>query len=445
MNITNELLNKFKDQYSQNDCNLTIQNAIAKVGINEASENNCLGRRHNFIFSNTTTKGEITNQKASGRCWMFSALNTARVNTMNKLNMKTFEFSQNYTLFFDKLEKSNYFLESILETADEAHDSRVVMHLLTAPIQDGGQWDMFSGILEKYGSVPKYIMPETFHSSNTSVMNTVITSKLREDAYILRKMVAEKKTAKEIQDTKEEMLAHIYNILVKCLGPIPEKFDFEYQDKDEKYHVIKDLTPQSFFKEYVAWNLDDKISLINAPSESKPYNHVYTVKFLGTVKEGRPIRYINVPIDVLKKAAIASIKDNQPVWFGCDVGKQSNRLIGIMDLHTFDYEKTLGSDCHLSKGLKLDYGESLLTHAMVFTGVDLDQDGKPLKWQVENSWGDKVGDKGIFSMSDDWFDEYNYQIMVDKKYVDKEILDILNTEVIELEPWDPMGALALVK
>jgi len=364
---------------------------------------------------------------------------------MNKLNMESFEFSQNYTLFWDKLEKANYFLDSILETLDEAQDSRIISHLLMDPVQDGGQWDMFSGLLEKYGAVPKSVMPETFHSSNTRKLNSILTSKLREFACQLREGYQAGSTQNELTAKKEDMLYFIYTVLVKALGEVPETFTYTYRNKDDEYCRIKDITPQAFFKEYVGWDLTSLVSLLNAPTEDKPYGRAYTVKYLGTVKEAKPIQYINVPIQVLKEAAVASIKDGQPVWFGCDVGKMSIRDVGIMDEHSYNYELTLGEDSGLSKAQRLDYGDSLLTHAMVFVGVDLDEQGQPQTWKVENSWGDKSGKKGIFSMSDKWFEEFNYQIAVDKKYIPEKWLKALDEPIIELEPWDPMGALALVK
>ncbi|MEK6190427.1 MAG: C1 family peptidase, partial [Carnobacterium alterfunditum] len=365
--------------------------------------------------------------------------------TMEKLNMESFEFSQNYTLFWDKLEKSNYFLDSILETLDEAQDSRIISHLLTDPVQDGGQWDMFSGLLEKYGAVPKSVMPETFHSSNTSKLNEVLTSKLREFACQLREGHHAGSSLDESTAKKESMLYFIYSVLVKALGEVPETFDYSYRTKDGEYCRIKDTTPQAFFKEYVGWDLTNLVSLLNAPTEDKPFGRAYTVKYLGTVKEAKPIQYINVPIQALKEAAVASIKDDQPVWFGCDVGKMLIKDAGIMDEHSYHYELTLGEGSDLTKAQRLDYGDSLLTHAMVFVGVDLDEQGQPLTWKVENSWGDKVGKKGIYSMSDKWFEEFNYQIAVDKKYVSEKWLKALEKPTIELEPWDPMGALALVK
>lgn len=443
--IHTETITRFRERFSGNRENQVIKNAVAKVGIQDAAFNNEVLRRHNFAFSEETKKGAITNQKQSGRCWMFAALNTARVDTMAKLNVETFEFSQNYTLFWDKLEKSNYFLDSILETVDEPQDSRLIAHLLMDPVQDGGQWDMFSGILQKYGAVPKDAMPETYHSSRTQVLNKAVTTKLRQFAKDLRKGYQAGKSLEELTAMKDDMLYFIYNILVKALGEVPETFTYEYRDKDNAFHRISDITPQDFFHNYVGWDLDNMVSLLNAPTADKPYGRAYTVKYLGTVKEGKQINYINAPIEVLKEAAIKSIQAGEPVWFGCDVGKMSERTYGIMDDEAFEYELVLGEPLQLDKAERLDYGESLLTHAMVFVGVDLDEEGKPLKWKVENSWGDNVGKKGIFSMSDKWFDEFNYQVAVNKRYIDEKWLEALNEPIIELEPWDPMGALAMVQ
>ncbi len=418
---------------------------MAKVGINDAALNNETIKKHSFVFSDETERGKITNQKSSGRCWMFAALNTARVDTMAKLNLETFEFSQNYTLFWDKLEKANYFLDSIIETVDESLSGRLVQHLLMAPLQDGGQWDMFAGILKKYGAVPKAVMPETFHSSNTNVLVSLLTGKLREFAKTLRDAHQAGQSKADLEALKEDMLAYVYNVLTKALGQVPETFTYEFRDKDKKFHRIEDITPQDFFKEYVAWDLDDRISLINAPTSDKPFGKAYTVKYLGTIKEAKEIRYINVPMEELKGAAIKAIQAGHPVWFGCDVGKLSERQKGIMDLDIYNYDQVIGGYDHLDKAGRLDYGQSLLTHAMVLVGVDLDADGNAINWKVENSWGEKVGDKGIFSMSDAWMDEFTYQIAVPSEFVSPDYLKALNEDVIELEPWDPMGALAMVK
>lgn len=436
-------LESFKEKFKSEISNKTIAGAVAKSGINDSSLNNDILRKHNHMFSVTTKKGEITSQKQSGRCWMFAALNTARVDTMKKYGLKTTEFSQNYTLFWDKLERSNYVLNAIIETVEEPLDSRVVAFILNAPLGDGGQWDMFKAILDKYGVVPKDHMPETYHSSNTKVMNSYLTSMLRYFSYELREEYSVSKDINKLNKMKEDMLYKIYNILVKCLGNPPEKVNFEYEDKDEKYHRLPEMTPQEFFKEAVSWNLKDRVSIINAPTKDKPYGKVYTVKFLGNIVEAEKVKYLNVPTEIMKQAAIDALKDGEPVWFGCDVGKLSERELGIMDNKIFNYDLTMGYYPEWTKELRLDYYESLLTHAMVFTGVNLDKDGKAINWQVENSWGDTPGKKGMFSMSDEWFDTFMYQIMIDKKYLPKEWREKLEGEVVELSPWDPMGALAL--
>ncbi|TPD99422.1 aminopeptidase C [Metamycoplasma equirhinis] len=441
--IDKKLIMKFQEKYNSDKCNKSVEAAVAQVGIRLASLNRDALKRHNFMFSETTKKGQVTEQNASGRCWMFAALNTARVDTMKKYNLSSTEFSQAYTLFWDKLERSNYFLNAIIETVDEATDSRLITHLLSHPLDDGGQWDMFSGILNKYGIVPKDHMQESYNSSNTYELNSILISMLRYFAFELRDTYAKTKNLETLKDLKEKYLYSIYNILVKALGQVPEYVEYEYEDKDGKYHRLPKMTPVEFFKEVVGWNLDDKISLINAPTSNKPYNHLFSIKYLGNIVEGKKVKHLNVEIDKLKAAAIKAIKNGDPVWFGCDVGKMSYSKLGIMDHKMFNYEEVLGYIPKWTKTQRLEYGESLLTHAMVFTGVNLDKNGNPINWQVENSWGEKIGKNGVFSMSDEWFDEFTYQIMIDKKYLPKELVDIYeNDQVIELEPWDPMGALA---
>ncbi len=441
--IDSKVLNSYKQKFTSDAASMAVAGAVAKVGINDASLNQETLRKHTQMFSVKTKRGEITEQKQSGRCWMFAALNTARVDTMKKYNLKTTEFSQTYTLFWDKLERSNYVLEAIIDTVEEELDSRVVAFILAEPLGDGGQWDMFKGLLKKYGVVPKSQMPETMHSSNTRVMNMYLTSMLRYFAYELRTEYQQSKDKAKLTAMKEDMLYKIYNILVKSLGMPPEKVTFEYEDEDKKFHRLPEMTPQEFFNEVVGWNLDDRVSIINAPTADKPYGKVYTVKYLGNLEENTGVRYLNVPTEVMKQAAIDALKDGEPVWFGCDVGKLSERDHGIMDNNIYDYELTMGYYPAWDKAKRLDYYESLLTHAMVFTGVNLDENGKALTWQVENSWGEKAGKKGMYSMSDEWFDTFMYQIMVDKKYLPKEWQEKLSGDVVELAPWDPMGALAL--
>lgn len=439
--ISMERLERFEKNFDADRVNTLAMNAVTANGVKASAKNYEAERKIRFDFSVNLKQGKITNQKRSGRCWMFAALNCLRFQVMKKFNLENFELSQNYTLFYDKLEKSNYFLECILNTLDEPTDGRLIAHLLSMPLNDGGQWDMLTAIVNKYGLVPKDAMPESSASSNTGEMVSYMTEKLREYACVLRKAYKAGKNAEELRAMKDEMMQTVYNMLCICLGKPPKTFDFEYRDKDDQFHRDLNLTPQAFYEKYIGMNLNDYISLINAPTEDKPYYRSYSVEYLGNVLEGRPVKYVNLPIDELKKAAIAQMQDGEPVWFGSDVGQHSARN-GIMDLELYDTENLFGTVFGMNKAERLEYGQSLMTHAMVFQGVNLDENGKPNRWRVENSWGDDCGKEGYYVMSDRWFDEYTYQVVVNKKYLPKEALEAYESEPIMLKPWDPMGSLA---
>jgi bleomycin hydrolase len=440
--ISKENLETFSQDFNSSRTNKIAMNAAISVGVNPAASR--WTARKDFVhqYSVRVDHKGITNQKQSGRCWMFAALNCLRYHVIQNLNLDDFELSQNYTCFYDKLEKANYFLECILQTLDEPEDSRYLNHLCRSPIQDGGQWDMISSIVAKYGIVPKSAMPESACSSATSEMNGIVTKKLREFAAVLRKEHKNGKSIDELREIKTQQMCTVYRMLSICLGTPPETFDFEVLTKDKEFISDKNITPKEFFDKYVKVDLSQYVSLINSPTEDKPYMHSYTVKFLGNVIDGTPVRYVNLPIEELKKAAIAQMKDNEPVWFGCDVGKRSARDSGVMSLEAYDYDNFFSTTFDLSKAEGLDYGYSMMTHAMVFQGVDLDENGNPTKWCVENSWGPDAGNKGMYMMTDSWFDKYMYQIVVQKKYLSPEILAAYEAEPIVLEPWDPMGALA---
>jgi len=384
---------------------------------------------------------KVTNQKASGRCWGFAGLNLMRLSLAEKYNLKDFEFSQNYFIFCDKLEKSNYFLESILKTFDESYDSRLMMHLLSEPVQDGGQWDMFVNLIEKYGVLPQSVMPESFQSSQSRMMNGFLTRKLREFAWMLRKKNEKGAKLTELRKEKEEMLTTIYSMLCIFLGNPPESFNWQVRDKDKKFIRFTNLTPLDFYKKHVEIKLKDKVCLIHAPMSNKQMNELYTVSYLGNVIDGDIIKYANVEMAVIKRASVKSLKNNEAVWFGCDVGKMYHSDLGVMDVDLYDYESVLGTEFKMDKGTRLEYGDSLMTHAMLFTGVDIVKN-QPTKWRVENSWGEKGGNKGYFLMTDKWFDEYNFEVVVDKKYLPKRIIALFEKEPIALDPWDPMGSLA---
>ena len=319
-------------------------------------------------------------------------------------------------------------------------DSRLIMHLLQDPVQDGGQWDMFVNLIEKYGLVPQSVMPETNHSSKSGMMNYILTHKLREFASILRRF--KKINIKKLRKKKQAMISEIYTLLCIFLGNPPEIFDWSIKDKDKKFKRFVNIDPLTFYNKFTKIKLKDKVCLIHAPMYNKKINELYTVEFLGNVTDGNIIKYANVEIKELKKAAIKSLKNNEAVWFGCDVGKMFNRDLGIMDMKLYDYENLFNTKFKMSKSTRLEYGDSMMTHAMLFTGVDI-KSNKSQKWRVENSWGNKNGDKGYYLMSDDWFDEYNYEIVVDKKYLSSKILAIFDLEPKKLNPWDPMGALAI--
>lgn len=436
--ITNEMLSRFSADFNAEKCHKIAMNAVTQNGVTKSAMSPMALRKDEHQFSINLKQGEITNQKSSGRCWMFAALNTMRFEIIKKLNLETFELSQNYPLFWDKLEKANYFLENILATLDEPTNGRLIAWLLSSPLGDGGQWDMFCGLIDKYGVVPKDAMPETACSSATGEMDKFMTLKLREYACKLRAMHKDGKTAEELASQKEEMLSTIYRMLCICLGEPPKTVTLQVRDKDNNFIRDEGLTPQEFYKKYVGIDLSKRVSLINAPTADKPFGRTFTVKFLGSVHEGRPVKYLNLTSDALKRAAIAQLKDGQPVWFGSDVGQWLVRQGGVMDNEALELGQLFDTDFPMTKAERLDYGESLMTHAMVLMGVNLDKDGKPTMWRVENSWGKDAGKDGYYVMSDAWFDRYVTELIIRKEYLDDATRALLTTEPVEIDPWQPL-------
>lgn len=437
-----EEIKKYSKNYNKKKELKAKENAIRKNGISACSINQDEEKKFVNAFSINIDSGKITNQKRSGRCWMFAAMNVLRLQVMKNLNIENMELSQAYPLFFDKLEKSNYFLESILKTLDEKLDSQLVQHLLRDPLCDGGQWTMLVNLVKKYGVCPKEVYPESFSSSNTYALDTYLTLKLREYCSVLRKEYANGEPIEKLRDKKEEMLNEVYHILCLSLGEPPLKFDYEYVDKDKKYHKISNVTPTKFFEKYVKVNLDDYVSILNCPSETHPLNRTFTVNFLNNVEGGDPVLYLNLPIERVKELCIDQLKDGEVVWFGSDVGQFSTRESGILSIKVIEADKLLDTSFNMSKGERVDYGESLMTHAMVLTGVNLVDDKNADRWRVENSWGKDVGYDGYYSMDDEWFENFVYQAVINKKYLTKEELEKLKEKPIELNPWDPMGSLA---
>ena len=443
-----ELTKEFTDQlYANYEANVkyaALENAVTHNGIHASLETRKSAVENTPVFSLDLTKDKVTNQKASGRCWMFAALNTFRHKMISSFQLEDFELSQAHTFFWDKYEKSNWFLEQVIATADQELTSRKVAFLLQTPQQDGGQWDMLCGIIEKYGIVPKKVYPETANATNSSALNDTLNTLLRKDGLELRKMVQAGKSEAEVQERKNEMLREVYRILAISLGVPPKQFDFEYKDDDGNYHRDADLSPQDFFKKYVNWDLSEYISTINAPTKDKPFHKVFSVEYLGNVEGGRQVRHLNLPVDEMKDLIIKQLKNGEVVWFGSNVVKDSERQAGLLDTELYKRDDLFDVNFDMSKADMLDSGESMMDHAMVITGVDL-VDGKPTKWKIENSWGEKPGFKGYFVMSDKWFDKFVYQAVINKKYLSddlKKAFDEGSKAPIQLLPWDPMGALA---
>ena len=440
--LEQDFTDKLYAAYEANSKFAAMENAISHNGLLASLEKRSAAVENTPVFSLDLTKDKVSDQKASGRCWMFAALNTFRHKMIANFQLEDFELSQAHTFFWDKYEKSNWFLEQVIATADQELTSRKVKFLLDTPQQDGGQWDMVVSLFEKYGVVPKSVYPESISSSDSRELNQILNKLLRQDAQILRELKAEGAESPELQAKKEELLQEIFNFLAMNLGLPPRQFDFAYRDKDNHFHSESGLTPLTFYQKYVDLKLDDYVSIINAPTADKPYGRSYTVEMLGNVVGSKPVRYLNVEMDRLKELAIAQMQAGETVWFGSDVGQSSNRKAGVMADGMHDFTASMDIRLTQDKAGRLDYSESLMTHAMVLTGVDLDENGKAKKWKVENSWGEKVGNKGYFVASDAWMDEYTYQIVVRKEFLTAAELAAYEEEPIVLAPWDPMGALA---
>ena len=443
--VTAKDLDDARDRFYADRGHVVAKNAVTAKGLRAVSRVP-EGVAANAIeaFDIEVKQGKRTDQERSGRCWMFASLNTFRQRIIKKYNLANFELSQCYPLFFDKLEKSNWFLENILDTLDEPLEGRLVAFLLQDPVGDGGQWEMFRALVRKYGVVPKEAMPETACSKNTRDMDRYLTRYLRACAKDLREAAAKGTAFDELRSMKTHMMDNVYLLLVTCLGVPPTAFDVRIRDKDDELALTGRYTPVEFFEETLGIALEDYVSLVSAPTDDKPFGRTYTVSRLGNVYEAGGVHYLNLPASSLKRAAIAQLKDGLPVWFGCDVAQSYLAEEGIMDTAALDVDSVLGFAVEgaLTKAERLDYGESAMTHAMVFEGVNLDASGNPTLWKVENSWGKDHGRDGFDTLSDAWFDEYVYQVVVDKKYLTDFEREALAKEPIVLAPWDPLGSLA---
>jgi bleomycin hydrolase len=438
--VTSEMLEKFKKDFNENPVNVVLQNAASKAAISDLVyvPSSKVGRDHLFSIDIKTLP--VANQKASGRCWIFAGLNTLREIVAKKCNLQKFELSQNYTAFYDKLEKINYALESVIDVLDKDPDERYFSTILHTAVGDGGQWDMFKSLVKKYGVVPKNVMDETFQSSATRESDWLINTQIRNFAAKAKKLHDAGKDD-EVQALKLATLEDLYRVITISFGQPVEKFNFEYVDKDGTYHLDRDLTPKTFFDKYIGVEIDDLVSIVNAPTKDKPYYDTFTVDYVGNVIGGDDILYLNLPMEELKELVIKQLKDGEVVWFGSDCGKFASRAGGMWAPEQFDYKTSFGLDLDYTKEDGLDFGQSAMNHAMVITGVNLIDD-KPTKWKIENSWGSEVAYQGYYTASDLWFDRFVYQAVVNKKYLNNKQLEALKKEPKHLSPWDPMGTLA---
>ncbi|MCH8062526.1 MAG: C1 family peptidase [Chloroflexi bacterium] len=418
-----------------------MQNAVAKHDVHEIALNKAAADSATHSYSNVLDDWSPTHQGKTGRCWLFAGLNLFRVDTMKTLNVKQFEFSQNYLMFWDKIERANFVLESVISTADRPVDDRTVAWILDTPVPDAGQWDMFINLVRKYGVVPKSVMPETQSSGATMRMNSILYYQIRQGAMMIRGLYAQEAGLDAMRDAKSETLGVIYRALCIHLGTPPASFDWQWTDKDGGFHRDGEVTPLEFADKYVTTPFDEYVCIVNDPRESSPMGRTFTIDFLGNVVGGSSVTYLNVDIDVMKDATQRLLLDGKAVWMGCDVGKQYQNEIGVWDANLYDYPGVYDAEFSLDKAGRLDYHQTQMTHAMLFTGVDV-VDGKARRWRVENSYGDEVADKGFVQMNDSWFEEYMFEIAVPKSYLPADLQRALDQPPIALPPWDPMGALA---
>lgn len=443
--ITIDEIELVSKSFFSNDAHRIAKNAVTSQGVERVSKVPEAIALMSHSFDIEVRQGKPTNQRQSGRCWIFAALNMMRTSVMDKYNLDNFEFSQAYCLYFDKLEKANWFLWNVIDTIEEPLDGRLMSFLLKDPVNDGGQWDMFKALVIKYGVVPKETMPETSCSEATHDMNSYLARYLRLCAKEIRKESSNGADLKRLERMRRSMLVNVQYMLTTCLGQPPHKFDVRLKDKDGIVALSGIYSPKAFLAETMGTSLDDFVSIVSAPTPDKPFDHVYVIDRLGNVVESDGVRYLNLKPAELKRMAIAQLKDGLPVWFGCDIAQSYLDEDGIMGLDTLDIDGLFGFSIMngFGKADRLQYGESLMTHAMTIVGVNFNSSGMPTEWKIENSWGNEHDKDGYELMSDGWFDEYVYQVVVKKQYLTQSQLDVYNNgELVHLAPWDPLGALA---
>ena len=436
--ISAEMLSQISKGYEGDADDKAIRNALAGTSIATLAVNAENAAMIDTHFSDRVKTKGITDQQSSGRCWLFTGLNVLRAKMIDKYDLPGMEFSQNYLFFYDQLEKANLFLQGVIDTKDLPFEDRKVDWLFTNPLSDGGQFTGVSNLITKYGLVPAEAMPETYQANNTSQMATLLKLKLREQGLDLREAAAKGANAKKLQAMKVDQLKDIYRMLALCLGEPVKEFEWIRCDKSNKIVSRKTYTPKSFYDEFIGEDLENNyIMIMNDPC--REYGKVYEIDYDRHVYDGHNWVYINLPVERIKEMAIASIKDNTAMYFSCDVGKFANSKKGVLDINNFDYESLMGVTFGMDKKERVQTHASGSSHAMTLIAVDI-VDGKPVKWMVENSWGPASGYQGNYIMTDEWFNEYMFRLVVEKKYVPADVLKMLDQKPIQLPAWDPMFA-----
>lgn len=436
--IAPERLASWRTEFAANPANRLAMNACSHGNVDEIALNRQVLATLDWTFSHEVTTGSVSNQKQAGFCWLYAALNWLRIDVMAKLGVEDFEFSQNYLIFFDRLEKANRYLTLMASLRDRTPDDRLVDFLLKEPCPDGGEWHMVANLIRKYGIAPKSAMANTFNLEDSTFLNKIVDAKLRQATARLFAMHRSGAGQAEVDAFVQETLGAVYRILAILMGEPPEQFDFVYRDKDKQHHAHRALTPKAFYERFVGKDLAEYAWIMSAPLESTPYHKAFHVEHFQNVVEGEPGTFLNVPMPELKALAVRMLKDKEAVLFGCDVLQASHRKIGVMDLDVLDYDLLFGTDFAMGRADRMQFLQARLTHDMVLTGVDLDGD-RPLKWKVENSWGDEKGHKGVFQMSDAWFDEHVYVLVVPKRHLSDAQRAALAEASIALPPWHPLA------
>ena len=436
--ISNEMLKQIQSSYKNTSADKAIRNAIGGTDIRKLSLNQENQQGLDTDFSIKVESKGITDQQSSGRCWLFTGLNVMRAKAIARYNLSSLEFSQAYSFFWDQLEKSNLFLQGVIDTAKEPMSNQTVEWLFKHPLSDGGTFTGVADIVSKYGLVPKEVMPETYSSEHTSQMSSLIGLKLKEYGLELRESVQKGMDVKKIEARKTEMLETVYRILVLNLGVPPTEFDYVRKDVKGNPVETEHHTPMSFLGKYGDKNLlTNYVMVMNDPS--REYYKCYEIDFDRHRYDGKNWTYVNLPVEEIKEMAIASLKDSTRMYFSSDVTQLDSKR-GLLDVNNYDFGSLLGTTFGMDKKQRIQTFASMSAHAMTLMAVDLDENGKPKKWMVENSWGAQSGYKGHLIMTDEWFNEYMFRLVLETKYVPKKVLDIFKQKPVRLPAWDPMFA-----